>query len=481
MEVKLHPFQYGKKGWVDSRAITGQVLAANVDAEKGILYDVVLCQAMQPRGMAGIEEWTGARIETPLSFIEKLVELAGAFGENGHQARFGHPNDCNPALGTYAGRIKNVRLRGNQAIGDIYLSEASAQTPGKGDLKGYILKLAKEDSQALMMSIVFSPGHLYMINADGHQEDFLYDPAQIDYLASLPEEERVLYETVRAWHFTDFVDQGANTLDMFRDQNGNISIAARATDFLDNHPEIWDLLISQPQVMEEFTRKYEAHRARKNTNSNTTVNKNQSTTASLLDQLKGVANSILGIKNVEDAAPAEPVTDAAKTIENTTADGAAISIDTDAETPAVGDQVTLAGGSETPPAGEHTLTGALEGWVITTDEAGLITAVVEPAAETADDAAEPVAASAHQEATDRNLHSLAEVLKSQSQILEQVTNSLKSIQADMSRLKESPLMARAFADSGNRITSGKGSDAPETEWAKLQREINERKAAQAQK
>lgn len=494
MEPKVHPYQYGKKGWVNTRAIQGNVQPEKVDAEKGILYDVVLCQAMQPRGAAGWDwtlVWTSPtdddawgdchevvmRVITPDSFIQKLVELSKAFGPNGQQVRFGHPNDCNPALGAYAGRVKNIRLRGNQAIGDIYLSEASAASPGKGDLRSYILKLAAEDTEAMMMSIVFTPGKMYFTNADGQEEEWENTNAQARYMLSLPEEDRILYETVQSWHFTDFVDQGANTLDMFRDQKGNISIAARATDFLNNNPEIWDALVKSPEVMEEFINKYNAHRARKNSTFKT-VNKNQKSTATLLESIqKGISNLLQSFRSAdgmqEDDQPK-------KGIEATTDGGANITIDTDSDKPAVGDQVTLTGTSDAPPAGEHTLTGDLAGYVITTDDAGEITAVTEPESAPADPAAPaPVQEdAATAEGNERNIAALADVVKGMQSVVEGMAKTLQRNTELLTQLQENPLTRSAFANSANRITDPV-SNEPETEWARLQREINERKAQQA--
>jgi hypothetical protein len=496
MEKKVHPLQYGKHGHVNTRAIQGNVQPEKIDAEKGILFDVVLCQAMQPRGWAGFTtEWvwvedpeddsnghyeeTLIRVETPQKFINDMVELSKQHGEIGHQCRFGHPNDCNPALGAYAGRIKNVRVRGNQAIGDIYLSDASNASPVRPGLKNYIMKLASEDTGAMMMSIVFSPGALYFINAEGAEEIYEGTPKQRDYITSLPDEERVIYESITSLHFTDFVDQGANTLDMFRSASGNISIAAKLTDFLDSNPQVWEMLRNQPDVVEGFTRKYNAYLASKNSVNNQ-MNKNQKSTQTLLGQLqKGIADLFRGVKNAEGDVSA----DAAKSIEATTDSGVAVSIETEANVPAEGDQVYLAGTTDLPPAGEHVLTGEFEGYTITTDDLGIITTVVapEPAAEEA-----PVAEAATQEngvdaeATTRQIEAMAKSMKGMQDLIAQVLELQKGNAADLRSIKSSPFGQRVFPAGGNLVTGSRGaSPETETEWARQQRIINEKKAAKA--
>lgn len=483
---KLHPFQ-NTRGQVMSRAASAGVVSANVDMEAGLLKDVVLCQAMQPRGGAGWDytwvytpptdedEWGGyedltLRIVTPLSFIEKLVELSKAHEAAGMQIRFGHPNDCHPSLGNFAGRARNFRLRGEQVIADITLDDVAEISPGKPGLKSYILGMAAKNPDAMMMSIVFSPDPMYFINAEGEEEDWENTNKQKLYMLSLPEEERVLYERVRAWHFTDFVDQGANTLNMFRDGG---SLAQRATDFLDNNPEIMRILVEQPEILENFINRYNGQARSLKSHNFLTMNKSQKKTEDLIDKIKGILG--MGKRN---AAGEPAATETPRSIENTLPDGTVISIETDSEIPAVGDQVYINGTSDVPPAGTHTLTGDLDGYTITTDDAGIITEVVAPAA-TTEPAAEPAAASASEDGTetDRQVRALAENVSRLAEVVAQQAETLRAI-------AEAPLMRNVVVPTGNRVTDGKKGTASnpleETEWAKKQREINEKKRQQAE-
>jgi hypothetical protein len=479
---KLHPFA-NSRGQVMSRAASAGVAAANVDLEAGILRDVVLCQAMQPRGGAGWDwtwvwtpptdedEWGSyedltLRVVTPQAFIEKLAELGKAFEAAGMQIRFGHPNECNPALGTFAGRARNFRLRDNQVIADITLDDVAEMSPGKPGLKTYILGMASKNPDAMMMSIVFSPGPMYFINAEGQEEDWEGSNKQGLYMLSLPEEERILYERVQAWHFTDFVDQGANTLNMFRDGG---SLAQRATDFLDNNPEIMRILVEQPQILENFINRYNGQARSLKSHNFLTMNKSQKKTEDLIDKIKGILG--MGKRN---AAGEPAATETPRSIENTLPDGTVISIESDSEIPAVGDQVYINGTSDVPPAGTHTLTGDLDGYTITTDDAGLITEVVAPAA-TTDPAAEPAAASASEDGTetDRQVRALAEAVSRLSEVVGRQAETLRAI-------TEAPLMRNVVVPTGNRVSDGKKGTATnpleETPWAKRQREINAAKA-----
>jgi hypothetical protein len=450
------------QGWA-TRSIAGMLTGMQIDAEKGILFDVVLCQAMQPKGAAGesyIEtdgEMLPVIIKTPNEFIKRLVNIAETrHGENGHQVRFGHPGMCDQVLGTYAGRAKNIRQRGNQVIGDIHLSSAAENAPGKGNLRQYILDLAKEDSEAIMMSIVFTPGDHYFINADGIREVWTGEPDQVKYMAELADVDRVLYETVMDWHFTDFVDQGANTNDLFRDSRGNELLSAKAFEFLDSNPAVWEILSNQPEIVEEFFIKYENYRNRK-------MNKSEKKAGGLLQRAK---------------AALEAVFTAQKSIDATTVDGVAISIQTDADVPAAGDVVFIAGSTETAPAGDHQLTGELEGYTITTDEAGVITAVTEPTAEEAPAETAPVMEDvvvvenqAQLEETSRALDAVVSIVERQQVILDKLTNSVKNLSDEVNALRNAPLAARVFAASDVNVSNLRGADGEMTPWEAERRRI----------
>jgi hypothetical protein len=447
---------------------------------------------MQPKGMAGTaligkgwDDWEGwdevisVRIETPIDFIEKLVSLSAGFPEKGQKARFGHPGMCDEQLGKHVGYITNIRQEGDGAVGDITLSKAAQLSPD-GNLYEYVLQKAAEDPDAIMMSIVFQPGEMYFYDEAGKKVSFEWgNDAHYDIIAAKPESERVLYETVVDWSYTDFVHDGANTNNLFRNFKGEPLMAATVFDFLDANPDVLDFMVQNREKTEQFLRKYEAIRGKKSSVNNS-MNKNQKSTQTLLGQLqKGIADLFRGVKNAEG----DVSVNAAKSIEAITDSGDVISIETEANVPAVGDQVYVAGTTDLPPAGEHVLTGEFEGYTITTDDMGIITTVVapEPAAEEA-----PVAEAAAQEnavdaeATTRQIEAIAKSMKGMQDLLAQVLELQKGNAADLRSIKSSPFGQRVFPTGGNLVTGSRGaSPETETEWARQQRIINEKKAAKA--
>lgn len=184
------------------------------------------------------------------------------------------------------------------------------------------------------------------------------------------------------------------------------------------------------------------------------MNKNQKSTQTLLGQLKkGIADLFNNLKNADgDAAP-----DPAKSIENTTEGGAAITIETDSDKPAVGDQVYLAGTTDVPPAGDHVLTGDLAGTTITTDDAGIITNVSEPAAEPA-----PAAEAASQEnavdaeETTRQIEALATSVRSMQTLMEQMMEIQKANAEDLRSIKSTPFGKQVFPVGRNVVTGNRG-------------------------
>jgi hypothetical protein len=180
-------------------------------------------------------------------FISKTVAL-GKAAKNGVKARFGHPNMCNESLGTYLGVYKNIRLKKEKrekgiryhALGDLHLSKTAKETP-HGDLYNYILSLAKEAPDKFGSSIVFS-GDAY----EGKYTD-LEGEEQEGTLAEI--------ESLKA---TDLVDEPAATDSLFSDTN-----AGQFTEFLDTHPQLFEIYEKKPEILDIFLNKYKLNRKRK--------------------------------------------------------------------------------------------------------------------------------------------------------------------------------------------------------------------------
>lgn len=142
--------------------------------------------------------------------LEMVCEMGGA-KPSGLKARFGHPDMSSDALGTFVGRHKNCRMstvtvtldggekkRLKCVRADTHLAEAAFDSP-KGNLADYIMTLAEEDPEALMLSLVLEPREEYRLEKDGSRKK----DADGNPLPPLWYPEKL--------HACDFVDQGAAT------------------------------------------------------------------------------------------------------------------------------------------------------------------------------------------------------------------------------------------------------------------------------
>ena len=157
-----------------------------VDDELGIIYGVSLITANR--------EAAGHEVYVDETMVDQVVEFGAKTEPTGLKSRFDHPSACSRAVGSFVGRFHNIRRDGMQARGDLHLAESAAKSP-EGDLRGYILSLAKEDPDAFATSIVFR-------NAD---------PEVVGYGDDVPADDprRFPHARVAALHHCDIVDQGA--------------------------------------------------------------------------------------------------------------------------------------------------------------------------------------------------------------------------------------------------------------------------------
>lgn len=458
-QARIYP-RLNVKGQIHSPLVRSISDPTQIDEENGVLKNVLLCQSMQPKGYAGYfqcwdeerEDFVDIPIVTPIEFIDKLVELSANFREKGQKARFGHPAMCEQEAGMHCGWIRNIRKEGDGAVGDIYLADFADLSP-KGTLKSYVLKAAQEDPEALMMSIVFSPGPYYFIE-NGQRVDFTWYDDVDDRILALPEEERIVFESVSAWHYTDFVSEGANTNNLFRGVDGQPMNAALVTDFLDKNPGIYDMLTKSPEIVDGFLKKYEAHKARtisKQIKQMSKPNKNwlQRSADWLTEKMSG-GNTV-----------------SARNIDATTSDGVGITILTDSDVPAPGDQVQVTETGEAPPAAVHTIAGGdLDGYQITTDETGAITEVVAPEA------------AAEEEQTSETVSAeeirgiVADVV---AKAIAPLQTEMKSLKGELEKVKTSPLLKRTVeAGRQTPVNAGKKSNAEIPAWEKEMIEKSER-------
>jgi hypothetical protein len=197
---------------------------ANIDRELGIIQGVTIARIGPAKGHNGFVD---------RSFLLQIVDNA-ASKPAGIKARFGHPNMCSQALGTYLGRFKNYSYTGDQVKADLHLDDTAKNTPS-GDLYSYVLDMAEKNPDMFGASIVFEIGESVFLEEEIDGEKV--------------EKEYFRLKELRA---TDIVDEPAATDGLF---SAN-SFPGIATQFLDENPEILDLIFSKPDSIIEFLSNY---------------------------------------------------------------------------------------------------------------------------------------------------------------------------------------------------------------------------------
>lgn len=197
---------------------------ASIDRDNGIIRGVTIAQVGIAKGHNGFIDRT---------FLLQLVDNASSKSA-GIKARFGHPNMCTTALGTYLGRFKNFSYAGNKVMADLYLDETSKNTPN-GNLHSYILDMAENNSDMFGASIVF-------------------EIAESVFLTEEMDGKKVKNEYFRLKELraTDIVDEPAATDGLFSAD----TFPGLATQFLDENPDILEIIFSKPGSVIEFLSNY---------------------------------------------------------------------------------------------------------------------------------------------------------------------------------------------------------------------------------
>jgi len=212
---------------------------SKVDRAKGIIKDVVLIREGKAKGHD---------FEIDDGFIDKVVKL-GNEHTPGVKARFGHPNLCATALGTYLGRFKNIRKIpplggqgvGVQAIADLHLDKTAINSPS-GDLYHYVLDMAGNNPDMFGVSIAFKHGKF-------KEETFEEDGQAI--------KKRIA--TIELLRAADIVDEPAATDGLFHADD----LAAQVTGFIDQYPQVLEIIEKQPSVIDEFIKHYKSNKMEK--------------------------------------------------------------------------------------------------------------------------------------------------------------------------------------------------------------------------
>ena len=207
---------------------------SKVDRENGIIHGVTIARVGSAKGHGGYIDKT---------FLLQIVDNA-ALKSAGIKARFGHPNMCSQALGTYLGRFKNYSYSAEFTKADLFLDETAKTTPN-GDLFTYVLDMAENNPDMFGASIVFEIGESIFLEEEIEGKKIKKEFFRLKDLKA-----------------TDIVDEPAATEGLFSimHRNGTLSGAEGfpviATQFLDENPEILDLIFSKPTSVVEFLSNY---------------------------------------------------------------------------------------------------------------------------------------------------------------------------------------------------------------------------------
>jgi len=214
--------------WFRSSPVYG-FKANNVNKEAGVIEGVAVITMGEAKGH-------GVHIDS--EFLDAVVEQGNAL-KQGLKVRFGHPSMSSTALGTFLGREKNFRRVGDVVRADLFLSNTAKETPG-GDLYNYVLEMAENESDMFGTSIVFTPGESKFLSGDTKE-----------------------YATLTKLHANDIVDDPAANPDGLFSAFNQESFAAQATEFFDLHPEMFELVMNNPDVIDGFLERYENYKNRK--------------------------------------------------------------------------------------------------------------------------------------------------------------------------------------------------------------------------
>lgn len=221
-----------------------------VDAETGVIHDVIMCQVGEAKGH-------GIHLEQ--SFIEEGIAYANKHHKKiGMKSRFGHPAMSNDALGTEMGRFKNFRVVNDKMVADLHLLESSNLSPTHPGIKDWMLSMAGEDPSAIMCSIVFSIKSFYQRNEENEKFEIEWKSDGWDGQWVSKDKKNTfdpndkIYVSLKELMFCDIVDEGAATESLLSAQFNSDKFAVVATEFLNENPKIDQFIKDNPQKLMEF-------------------------------------------------------------------------------------------------------------------------------------------------------------------------------------------------------------------------------------
>lgn len=236
--------------WLKSEPSILQIDPKNIDLENGIIRNVVMCQAGPAKGH-------GVHLED--SFIEALVAYDQKyFSETGLKARFGHPAMSDTTMGTQMGHFRNFQQDGSKALADLHLLDSADKSPTKPNMKEWMLSMAQESPDFVMSSIVFNPSGYYQYDPEsGARVD-----VEMNYWGDpIPKfkNERVYVDfndEKGARHlYTDMVEAGAATDNLFGQQFNSDKFAVRVVEWFQENTDILAFVRANPSKIIEMAQK----------------------------------------------------------------------------------------------------------------------------------------------------------------------------------------------------------------------------------
>jgi hypothetical protein len=232
MKTKINKTKWMSTGYMKSAPSGG------IDNEKGIIEGVSVCTVGEAKGHG---------VNLDREFVQRISEL-GSAKRAGLKARFGHPNMCSTALGTFIGRFKNFRQVEDQVKADLFLSNEAKSTP-HGDLYSYVLGMATNEPDMFGISIVFTPGATYRRDLDTG-EKVVMSEYETEPDRNLSEE---IYVECAELHACDTVDDPAANEGLFS-RFSQETIAGQITEFLDLNPQVWSAIETNPSIIDALAR-----------------------------------------------------------------------------------------------------------------------------------------------------------------------------------------------------------------------------------
>ncbi len=116
-----------------------------VDRNTNVIYGVRLIEK-GPLNDADVRPY-----EVTDDTLDDVVQLGGRT-KQGLKSRFSHPSLSNDGIGSYVGRLRNLRRDENAVYADLHISDTAFDTP-RGDLGTYVMDLADDDPESFGMSL----------------------------------------------------------------------------------------------------------------------------------------------------------------------------------------------------------------------------------------------------------------------------------------------------------------------------------------